>query len=80
MEHKEFVAELRRGWRYRFWEVALWLPLTLQSWYLRMKYRERATASPADTMIAGSAAATARLPKSDSANRAVTQTQIPYVP
>ncbi len=41
MEHKEFVAELRRDWRYRFWEVALWLPLTLQSWYLRVKLRRR---------------------------------------
>ena len=42
MEHKEFVAELRRDWRYRFWEAVLWLPLTLQSWYLRVKYRKRA--------------------------------------
>jgi len=23
MEHKEFVSELRRDWRYRFWEVVL---------------------------------------------------------
>ena len=43
MEHKEFVSELRRDWRYRFWEAVLWLPLSLQSWYLRMKLRrERA--------------------------------------
>ena len=42
MEHKEFVAELRRNWCYCFWEAVLWLPLTLQSWYLRVKYRKRA--------------------------------------
>jgi len=39
MEHKEFVAELRRDWRYRFWEAVLWLPLSLQSWCLRIKLR-----------------------------------------
>ena len=39
MEHKEFVAELRRDWRYRFWEAVLWLPLTLESWRLRLALR-----------------------------------------
>lgn len=52
------MAELRRDWRYRFWEVALWLPLTLQSWYLRMKYLksapELATAGTSDIIVGGS--------------------------
>ena len=41
MRHTEFVADLRCDWRYRFWEAALWLPLTLESWRLRLALRRR---------------------------------------
>jgi hypothetical protein len=41
MKHKDFVKELRKDWRYRFWEIVLWLPYEIQDWIIYFQIRRR---------------------------------------